>query len=297
MSFNQPFKQVKNNYLDYWVSLFLILAAYILGSIPSALLYSLSAPQSEDIVTFLKNTIGSTPSLFLLMLPWIFVFFAVWFSSKFVLKWPFTFLLTNRLKFDKKRFLISFSIWFVLSLITFFLSKNEFVHLNFQLDKFLVLLVVSSIVLLIQCIAEELVFRSFLMKWIGTKFSNGLLQAIITGVIFGYMHASNPEVDAIGTIALIYYIGTGIFLGLIVVLDDGLEISTGFHFANNLFAAIIVTKNWQVFQTDAIFMDTNPPTFTFIDFAVAFGGQLLFFLICWAIFRWKSVKRKLFNFG
>lgn len=297
MYFNQPFKQVNNSYLDYWFTLLLLLAAYILGSIPSALVYSLNSSPSENLITSLNETIGSTPSLFLLMLPWIFVFFAMWFSSKYVLKWPFTFFFTIRKKFDKKRFIFSFAIWFGLSLITFLLSKNELVQLNFQWDQFLVLLVVSSIVLLIQCTAEELVFRSFLMKWIGTRFSNGLIQAILTGVIFGYMHASNPEVDAIGNIALIYYIGTGIFLGLIVVLDEGLEISTGFHFANNLFAAIIVTKDWQVFQTDAIFMDTNPPAFTLIDFSVAFAGQLIFFLICWIVFRWKSVKRKLFEFA
>lgn len=295
MSFKLPYSQAKNNFQDYLFALLIILGAYISGNIPAVLTHSQLSSNSDDIIETLQQGVGNTTTFVLLLLPWIFVFFAVLVVVKIILKWPLPFLITNRKKIDYRRLSFGFLIWFSICLITFFITRNELVSDNFQADKFFPLLIVSCVVLLIQCTAEELVFRSFLLKWLGTRTSNGLLQIAITGIIFGYLHASNPEVDVIGSKALIYYIGTGIFLGLLVVIDDGLELSIGFHFANNLFAALVVTSDWQVFQTDAIFLDTNPPSFSTLDFLFSFGGQLLFFLICWKMFQWKSMKKVLFN--
>lgn len=285
MSFKLPYKN--NHFTDFLFVFLIVIASYILGSIPAMLFLE---GQSEDIFQTLIQNVGSTAAFSLLLMPWIFVFFALLLAVKFILKWPIVSLFTNRLKFDFKRFGFGFFLWFSLSLITFFVGKNELVLNNFDATKFFQLLVVAILVLLIQCTAEELVFRSFLLKWIGTKAPQALLQIVITGIIFGYLHGSNPEIDTLGKIALTYYIGTGIFLGFLVLIDDGLELSIGFHFANNLFAALVVTNNWQVFQTDAIFMDTNPPSFTATDFFVSFGGQLLFLLVCWKVYRWNLAR-------
>ncbi len=290
MSFKSPYLSAKNNFQNYLLALIFIVAAYIVGNLPSLFVFSQNQTNSNDIVEVLQHQVGSTNTFTLLLFPWICVFFIVLIVAKYILNWPIVFLFTNRLKFDYKRLLFGFLIWFIISLLVFFISKNEFVLSNFKPEKFFPLLVVAFIVLLIQCAAEELVFRSFLLKWLGTKISSGLILSIITGAIFGYLHASNPEVETLGKIALVYYIGTGIFLGLLTIIDDGLELSIGFHFANNLFAALVVTSNWQVFQTDALFLDTNPPSFTGVDFLLAFGGQLFFFLICWFVFKWNLKK-------
>lgn len=37
------------------------------------------------------------------------------------------------------------------------------------------------------------------------------------------------------------------------LMDDGLELSMGYHAINNIFAALILTNEWQAFQTDALF--------------------------------------------
>lgn len=294
MTFKLPYQKAENGFQDYLFALLIMAGAYIAGNIPAVIAYSRIEADSNTIIQVLQEDQGKTMAFILLMLPWIFVFFSLYLVSKFILRWPFRFLITNRKKPDFKRLFFAFGVWFLICLITFFMTKNELVLNNFQLDKFLPLLLVAVIILFIQCAAEELVFRSFLLKWLGERTSNGLLQVVITGTIFGYLHASNPEVDAIGNKALLYYIVTGIFLGLIAVVDDGLELTIGFHFANNLFAALIVTSDWQVFQTDAVFLDTNPPVFTLTDFLLAFGGQVLFFLFFLKLFKWKNIKSKLF---
>ena len=41
-------------------------------------------------------------------------------------------------------------------------------------------------------------------------------------------------------------------LGILTLMDDGLELALGFHAANNLITALLVTADWTAFQTDSI---------------------------------------------
>jgi membrane protease YdiL (CAAX protease family) len=82
----------------------------------------------------------------------------------------------------------------------------------------------------------------------------------MTSLIFGSMHVFNPEVAKMGYVIMIYYIGTGLFLGVITLMDEGIELALGFHAANNLVGAILVTSDWSVFQTYSIFKDMSEPS-------------------------------------
>ena len=82
---------------------------------------------------------------------------------------------------------------------------------------------------------------------------------IITSAVFGLLHIANPEVDQLGPVIMIYYIGTGLFLGIITLMDEGLELALGFHAANNLFTALLVTADWTAFQTYSLYKDMSDP--------------------------------------
>ena len=86
---------------------------------------------------------------------------------------------------------------------------------------------------------------------------------MLTSVLFGSLHFFNPEVDKLGNWLLLYYIGTGLFLGLITIYDQGTELALGFHAANNFFSSILVTASWTVFETHAILIDTSEPQMDF----------------------------------
>jgi hypothetical protein len=62
-----------------------------------------------------------------------------------------------------------------------------------------------------------------------------------------------------GNIIFIYYIGTGLFLGVLTLMDEGMELALGFHAANNLVSALLVTSDWSAFQTHSIFKDIAEP--------------------------------------
>jgi len=271
------------SFWNYLWALFLLLLAYLFGSILSGLIVFFCGFTSTD-------QLNSTLYFSLLLLPWLAVFLAFLPISKTVLKTPFIRLFTSRVRFDWRRFLWAFFLWFTLCFCTFLLTIDNGVVLNFKVTRFVSLLFVALVVLFFQCASEELLFRSFLLKWIGGQRKTiWVIQILVTGTIFGLLHATNPEVDAIGNSVMWYYIGTGIFLGLLVILDQGIELSIGFHYANNLFAAVILTNTWQVFQTDALFLDTRPPSYSSTDTLMMVGTQLIFLSACWMLF-WRKQK-------
>ena len=64
---------------------------------------------------------------------------------------------------------------------------------------------------------------------------------------------------------MVYYIGTGLFLGIITLMDEGMELALGFHAANNLFTALLVTSDWTAMQTESILKDVAEPELSYID--------------------------------
>lgn len=197
-------------------------------------------------------------------------------------------LFTQRSRFDLKRFSLSFFVWFAV-LIVFLIFKlnqtNSPIKWNFS-SSFFILLLISISFLTLQCVFEEVFFRSFLLKKLYQGTRNKLVAALISSLLFGFMHYNNPEIKLIGSWILIYFVGTGLFLALLTILDNGLELSIGFHTANNLFASLMLTNNWQIFQTDAIFKDYSQPN---SDYSVWINLLLIFPLLVFLygkIFKW-----------
>ena len=56
---------------------------------------------------------------------------------------------------------------------------------------------------------------------------------------------------------MIFYIGTGLLLGIMTLMDEGLELALGFHLGNNLIAALLVTSDFSALQTDAVYKYTE----------------------------------------
>ncbi|WP_046759021.1 CPBP family glutamic-type intramembrane protease [Kordia jejudonensis] len=119
---------------------------------------------------------------------------------------------------------------------------------------------------------------------------------LFTSVIFGVMHAANPEVEKLGYISMVYYIGTGLILGVMTLMDDGMELALGYHAGNNILTALLVTTDWSALQTDAIFVDTSEPSAGFFD--IIFPVLIIYpimLLILAKIYKWKNWKEKLFG--
>ena len=56
------------------------------------------------------------------------------------------------------------------------------------------------------------------MQGFGLLAKNRWFPLIVTSALFGLMHIMNPEVEKMGPIIMVYYIGTGLFLGIITLM-------------------------------------------------------------------------------
>ena len=112
----------------------------------------------------------------------------------------------------------SFSLWSAFTIIStllfYYTNPGDFV-LNFKPVPFAILVVIGVLLIPIQTSTEEYVFRGYLMQGFANLTKNKWFPLLMTSIIFGAMHLSNPEVSKMGNIIFVYYIGTGLFLGSI----------------------------------------------------------------------------------
>ena len=75
------------------------------------------------------------------------------------------------------------------------------------------------------------------------------------------MHYANPEIAKFGNVVFVFYIGSGLFAGIMTLMDEGIELALGWHAANNMVAALLVTADWTALQTHSVLKDiSNPET-------------------------------------
>jgi len=221
---------------------------------------------------------------------------ALLFYVKYVHKQSILSLTTSRPQVSWKRIFFAFSLWAVISggsiLLAYYQEPENF-ELNFRLKPFLILAALSVILIPMQTSFEEYLFRGYLMQGIGIATKSKLFPLIFTSVLFGLMHISNPEVGKMGYLILVYYIGTGFFLGIITLMDEGLELSLGFHAANNLVACLLITSDWSALQTPSVFKDLSEPSAGFDVLLPIFIFYPLLLIVFAKVYKWTNWKEKL----
>lgn len=269
MYIEQAFKGLHESwkYVVGFIVVFVI-ATQIIGAMPlmGAIAYkTLETGNMIDLsdMSNVYSLFDSNTTLLLILIPFVVGFVALFLWVKFLHKLDFKSLTTSRKKIDWKRVLFSFLLWggvtIFMIVLDYQLSPENY-QWNFEFNKFIVLVIIALLLVPIQTSFEEYLFRGYLMQGIGIAAKNKWVPLLVTSFIFGIMHIANPEVAKIGYIIMVYYIGTGLFLGVLTLMDEGMELALGFHAANNLITALLVTANWTAFQTDSILKDMSEPT-------------------------------------
>jgi membrane protease YdiL (CAAX protease family) len=255
--------------------------------------------QGVDTEKTIHDTIamfGVNATFVLIVAPLSFACLVVLFWVKFIHQQSITSLTTSRKKVDWKRVFFSFGLWsfitIVTTLIAYFFEPESFVF-NFKLVPFLIFLFLAVLLIPLQTSFEEYLFRGYMMQGIGVATKSRLIPLVVTSVLFGVMHIANPEVGKLGYTIMIYYIGTGFFLGIITLMDEGLELSLGFHAANNLVGALLVTADWTAFQTHSILKDISTPTAGFDIMIPVFVLFPILLFIFSKKYKWNNWKEKL----
>ncbi|WP_299523202.1 CPBP family intramembrane glutamic endopeptidase [uncultured Lutibacter sp.] len=269
MKFIQQAYKGNNEWWAYFVTLIILFFGWqFIGVIPLIGTAFYYAGDMNEFITSANHsfaTLGIDSNLYLLLIIITFLagLLSLFFGVIKIHKRKIVTLITSRDTIDWKRIFFAFSIWALIGIVMiavgYYMSPEDYVW-NFKPLPFFFLVLISFLFLPIQTSMEELLFRGYLMQGFGTWFKKSFVALLLTSVIFGLLHGLNPEVEKLGWISMVYYIGTGLVLGIFTLMDEGTELALGFHAANNIIAAVLVTANWTVFQTDALLIDTSEPS-------------------------------------
>jgi hypothetical protein len=294
----------KNDWWMYIIAIFLVFIGTQLGSLPLALvaLFKVDGDvnrfQESGQEYFMDLGINSSFYLFLMLISFVIGLLALLLSVKAMHKKKLKWVITSRENIDWNRFFYGAGLWGIISVVIvgggILLTPENFVW-NFKLVPFLVLVLVSILFIPLQTSFEEIVFRGYLMQGVGMLFRNKWFPLFFTSIMFGLLHGANPEIEKIGYIALVFYIGTGFLFGIVSLMDDGIELAMGMHAVNNIIAALFVTTDWTVFQTDAMYIDISEPS---VGWEMFFPVLVVYPIVIWLLskkYGWKNWGEKLFG--
>ena len=273
-----------NKWYFYLLTLIIVFAAVQLASLPLALYYILKDPQAalsgnaNNLLAITNTNLGLALMLFTFTAG-VIALCVKWLHHKQPLD-----ILTGRNRFDIKRTLFGALIWGILSFVLLGAQYGfgDTSNLVFQFEpfNFFMMCIVILIFIPFQVAFEEFIFRGYLMQGSVLLFKYRWVALLITGCIFGLLHASNPEVERFGFwIAMPQYILMGLILGFVAIMDDGLELALGLHLSNNVISSIVVTHESSALQTHALFRDINPQA-SHMDTLVMLACGIIFIWVC-----------------
>ena len=299
MFIQQVFK-FKYDFWRYLIGVMIIIIAVIVGQFPLGIAILLEGGYEMVNMTEMQmlQLLDSNLSLFLILLSFAAGLGAIFFVVKVLHSQPIKALTTSRKKIDWGRFFFAFGLVAIFAIATtlvdYYTNPQDYV-INFQPKPFFIMLVIAVIMIPLQTSFEEYLFRGYLMQGIGTLFKNRWSPLIITSLVFGSLHFFNPEVTKLGNIIMFYYIGTGFLLGIMTLMDDGMELALGFHAGNNLITAVLVTADWTAFQTNSILKDISEPSAGWDILIPVMVVYPLFLFIMAKKYGWKDWGNRLFG--
>jgi len=286
MFFEKAFEG-KNDWWRYIVVIVVIILGYTIGQLPMTLALRKSINDdpnltTDDLFSFQENPdfsiFGIHPNMgfALLLMMFLGAMVAFYFIFKPMHAREFRTLTTPKSRIDWSKIFFAFFLWLALMLgfemINYFMNPGNYTF-QFSWNGFIPLLLLAIFILPIQTSAEELIFRGYMLQGIGILTRSRLIPLLITSVLFG----------------LIYYISAGLFLGIMTIMDDGLELALGVHAATNFGGAVFVGYDGAAIQTQSLMKTSvvNPTTMT-VSFLIS---AIIFLIIVKFRYKWGSFNR------
>ena len=289
-----------NSLWRYAVLIFAVfIAANSVGAIPLIVGFAIRTVSDPDAVSRLASNpndlsqLGFDPNTTLVML--LFPFLAGFVAYILLIKPLNNRTLTGTINGNStirwKRIFISALVWIIFSAV-YLIAYKGIDPSNFRINNtsvtLLYLIIISILLIPFQASLEEVIFRGYLMQGFAVLLRNRWLPVVITSILFGVLHAWNPEIEEYGFFTMMpQYVMFGLLFGIITVIDDGAEIAIGAHIANNVFLSIMVTNSTSILQTPALFEQLNIEPW--LEFAALAITAVAFFIVMKSIYRWQNL--------
>ncbi|NPA37035.1 MAG: CPBP family intramembrane metalloprotease [Chlorobi bacterium] len=257
----------KNNWWRYLVMFFIVFfAANTFGALPffiyAAYKVGVSgagfSAESFDIQSLSSMGVDKNVMLLLLMLPFVVSLITFIILIKPLNGRTFYEVVNGTSGIRWNRFVSGFISWGII--MALYLAFDYFMHpenfeIEFSVERFIPLVLISVILIPVQTSFEETMFRGYLTQGVAVWTRNRIAALVIPAFLFGLMHIANPEIKEYGFwLTMPQYIIFGLVFGFTTILDDGIELAMGAHAANNIFLSIFVTFKASALPTYALFV-------------------------------------------
>jgi len=288
-----------NQFWRYLVVLLLVILGYFIGQLPflvTAVYQTTTGAIDADTLQQFQETadmgilgLDYNVGLFLLLLAFAVGLVFLCLGVQFVHRRSWKTMVNYAGRFNFSKILYGFAFWLFLAFLAevpFLIMHSESYEFQFEPVRFFVLLIIALSILPLQTTMEEFFFRGWLMQGFGLVFGARIFPLLVSSLLFGLIHMANPEVANYGLVNMMtYYIMAGLFLGLITILDDSLDLALGVHFATNFYAAVFVTYEHAALKTWALFRYTEELNVGAMNIAF-FVLALVFILLASKKFNW-----------
>ncbi|SEG59458.1 CPBP family intramembrane glutamic endopeptidase [Paenibacillus sp. UNC499MF] len=190
------------------------------------------------IHALIPATRSGLSGLITLYLSFFFLILGVYIVTRYFFNIPFRTFLFEGKRPDYRKFTNYFSLY-VLALIVYLLVDIA-VHpqaftLQFNPLPWLVVLLVTAPLILIQSTAEEILFRGYMYRMFRSLRGGVFWSILLTSLPFALVHGLNPEMLNYGIFGPLYYLQGAFFLGVVAYCTNGLAAPIGIHVATNIF--------------------------------------------------------------
>ncbi|HCJ94176.1 MAG TPA: hypothetical protein DHV69_02880 [Sphaerochaeta sp.] len=198
------------------------------------------------------------------------LFAAVAFFAHAVVRIPLRRYVTDAPQFRWKLFWFAALVWLVgigiATVVTIVIEPQAvMVNTTNRLWDRLLLMTLALVFTPLQCIAEELLFRTTLWRMLEPRLRRTWIVGTISGIVFTVAHLSNVEVQStsFSLPILLYYFLSGVLFMEMTRSHRGTEAAFGAHIANNLFLVLVVNYSgsslpsdpWLIQQAPVIWLD------------------------------------------
>lgn len=166
-------------------------------------------------------------------------------------------LVTPRAGLDWRRMAEGAAVWVGLAIIgalaEHLLFPGRYVW-SLDLRRWLPFVAAALLLTPLQCAAEELVFRGYVVQALGRLLRRPVALAVLSSMVFAIPHLFNPEIATYGLVIMATnYFAMGLFLASVALRDGRLELAIGAHAGNNLVLALFINYEDSVFDTPSMF--------------------------------------------
>ena len=245
---------------------------YILG----ALLVKMVVLVASIVIStlMLQQSLGAVSEFVATHVDFMLLILGTWILHVFLHRRPWRSLITTRQAISWRRIFQGAAVWGVIMLcsvgIESVLFPGRYVW-SFDAQRWLLFSMLALLLTPIQCAAEEVFFRGYLLQAFGLISRHPLVAASLSSVLFTLPHLANPEVTSNGMLIMAAaYFTMGLFLALVALRDACLELSIGAHTANNFFLIVFFGYEDSPLPTSAIFTtQTYDPVFSLVSVVVS----------------------------